>query len=72
MHSLTSYKVYARPPPGYRHEGYWWLLLKSMNGMRKASQDVTELFAAILVDRLNFRRCQLDVCLFVHDMKNVR
>eukprot|EP00972_Heterocapsa_arctica_P050894 7480504-Heterocapsa_arctica.AAC.1 len=43
-----------------------------MNGMRKVFQDFTEFLAAILVDRLKFRRCHLDVCLFVHDTKNVR
>eukprot|EP00972_Heterocapsa_arctica_P110273 16235725-Heterocapsa_arctica.AAC.1 len=72
MQPPATDKVYARPPPGYRLKGYWWLLLNNMNGMRKASQDFAEFFAAILTEHLDFRRCQLDVCLFVHNTKNVR
>eukprot|EP00972_Heterocapsa_arctica_P089883 13259348-Heterocapsa_arctica.AAC.1 len=55
MHSPASDKVYARPPPGYRHDGYWWLLLTSMNGMQEASHDFTDFVALIPTDRLNFR-----------------
>ena len=66
MQSKVKENIFVMPPKEFRREGFVWKLKKSMNGIRRASQNFQDFICEVLVEKMGFKRCKTDGSIFVH------
>jgi len=64
MQAPTRTAMYARPPVGLRSPGWYWKVLKAMNGARTASADFSEFLASVLTEKLGMIQGIVEPCMF--------
>ena len=71
MHATASEEMYCHTPIEYRVPGWLWKIEKAINGMRGASADVSDFFAAVATQKLHLKRLVSAPCVFRADKEKL-